>query len=413
MTKLETRIAIVMGRGVEGCGVTRFVTEHQQWARKQGFICDVYAMSDKRWGREKSHEIDFIPFKGKDEDECKSVSKKLNEDYELVFYDSVPGSKGVHEKAQENWFKYIVQGVKPYKEGGVRKIMFQHDHKKQSLYRNYRLWDTVREMDLCMTHSMTSDFADLFEKNLGGMFTQDIKLIPFRVGMDFDNLKRFGKNFSTKKDRVSYLGRFAGFKHPEYIYRLVPYLKDFNIVTEMRGIERSIGCLPIINHELANMDFYQGHPVKNMEQEENVIQDKFDKTYIFGAYLREHGLEEVSKSKFGLQCYEMDKKYYGEHVEYSALEIVAVGSIPIFSQHWADHVFHRNLGRFSNIPCSGLLLDVNNEHRVKEICHDIVHLSRNEDAYERYQKSCYEVYRTHCDSKITFKRLYNDVYQNL
>ena len=51
------KVAIVLGRGVEGCGVTKYTVELERWLLNNSHTPMVYASKDKRWSRNDSHEI--------------------------------------------------------------------------------------------------------------------------------------------------------------------------------------------------------------------------------------------------------------------------------------------------------------------------------------------------------------------
>ncbi len=42
------KIIHILGRGIEGCGVTRFTLEMKDWAISQGWDYKIYATKDKR-----------------------------------------------------------------------------------------------------------------------------------------------------------------------------------------------------------------------------------------------------------------------------------------------------------------------------------------------------------------------------
>ena len=52
------KIVHILGRGIEGCGVTRFTLELKDWALSQGWNYTVYAPTDKKWTRASSHYLD-------------------------------------------------------------------------------------------------------------------------------------------------------------------------------------------------------------------------------------------------------------------------------------------------------------------------------------------------------------------
>ena len=51
------KVAIVLGRGLEGCGVTKYTVELERWLLNNSHTPMVYASKDKRWSRNDSHEI--------------------------------------------------------------------------------------------------------------------------------------------------------------------------------------------------------------------------------------------------------------------------------------------------------------------------------------------------------------------
>ena len=213
----------------------------------------------------------------------------------------------------------------------------------------------------------------------------------FRVAMDFDTVAPLRKKFSEKVDRASYFGRFARFKHPQRVIDLRKHLKG-NIITEMRGLERSIGALDIFNHP----------EIIEVRKGEDIEQNCFDKSYVYGPYNRNEGMEEISKSKFGCSFYELDARYYGYHVEYAMLEIVGLGLIPIFSKHWGDNTMHRSGKYFSSIPYSGIYMSSDN---IDEVCEEVIKLNNNEELYNEYVSSCIEIYKEHSSSDSVFSDL--------
>ena len=47
------KVAQVLGRGVEGAGITRYVIELAAYLKKSGIDFKVYVVDDKKWGRGK------------------------------------------------------------------------------------------------------------------------------------------------------------------------------------------------------------------------------------------------------------------------------------------------------------------------------------------------------------------------
>ena len=87
------KIAIILGRGIEGCGITRLAIEYKNWLEKNNFKADIFALIEKKFSRHKSHDFQYQSFSPKDD-----VSSKLN-NYNKVVYLSVPSIKNSKE-----WF---------------------------------------------------------------------------------------------------------------------------------------------------------------------------------------------------------------------------------------------------------------------------------------------------------------------
>jgi hypothetical protein len=374
-------IALVMGRGVEGCGVTRYTVEYKNWLEKQGKEVVVYALKEKSFSRGKAQIFDYKIFTPSDD-----ISGELNEcDY--IVYMSVPSTSN-SKKGIDNFVENCVYKVTP------KKIFIQLDHKRQSLQRNARMWDVVEHCDIVFNYSRTTDFGIQFDKHFGPTLVPRERPIPkyeyFRVAMDFDTVLPLRKKFSEKVDRASYFGRFARFKHPERVIDLRKHLKG-NIITEMRGLERSIGALDIF-----------GHPdIIEVKKGADVEQNCFNKTYVHGPYNRNEGMEELSRSKFGCSFYELDARYYGYQVEYAMLEIVGLGLIPVFSKHWGDNTKHYSGVNFSSIEGSGIYMSSSN---IDEVCDEMNRLN-DESVYNTYVDNCINIYKEHSSADRCFTEL--------
>ena len=57
------KIALVLGQSREGCGITRYATEMQNWGKQHDTVVDVFSYDERIYSRSKSHEIEFTSFK--------------------------------------------------------------------------------------------------------------------------------------------------------------------------------------------------------------------------------------------------------------------------------------------------------------------------------------------------------------
>ena len=114
------KIAIVLGRGLEGCGVTKNAVEWEVWLKSEGHIPTIYASKDKKWSRNNSHDIENLVHVRFDRDDFNQVYEGCK-DSDLIIFSSLP-STGHSQKCIENFNKLFDLNVK--------KVSFQHDHNK-------------------------------------------------------------------------------------------------------------------------------------------------------------------------------------------------------------------------------------------------------------------------------------------
>ena len=69
------KIAIVFGKGLDGCGVEKFGYE---WQRYDPENIDVFALKERAFNRGGTHISDYIEFKP---DEMSTIAERLNKDY--------------------------------------------------------------------------------------------------------------------------------------------------------------------------------------------------------------------------------------------------------------------------------------------------------------------------------------------
>ena len=94
-----TKIAIVLGRGTEGCGVTQCAIQMQKVTD-----ADIFSAYDKKWGRAKGLEIQEKQFMMGTEWEI--TADVINSNYDLVVVYSVP-SKSHPQDCQDNFIPFL------------------------------------------------------------------------------------------------------------------------------------------------------------------------------------------------------------------------------------------------------------------------------------------------------------------
>jgi glycosyltransferase involved in cell wall biosynthesis len=398
------KIALILGRGVEGAGVTRYMIEICNFLKKIDIEHDVFVVDDKKWGRGNSQ--DMPSYKSITEKNISGFSDHFNSKFDYVFINSVPSIK--HSQWAIDGFLEMVKNVK------VKKIIFQNDHKIASIHRNANFLELCSQCDGIVSHSITSPFY----KKLVDEFGSDVrkKFIQLQVGFDFSQLQKYRKQDHMKK--ITYLGRYATFKQPDRLFGFLPYAKQNNILLEMKGVERSLGALNIFYEDIdnkipkaniieVNKAFFEtGMSAFNTDR-------SYEHIYIFGPYDYVDGMETLSSSLVGADFYHLDADAYGDNFEYAQCEIIGVGTIPMFDYHWASHCYIYENGKktdkkFIELDTYGLFVkkDLSN---VKEIVEKINEIDASKDLKKKYLDCSFEITKNHCDSQFIFQNLLDDI----
>jgi hypothetical protein len=380
------KIKILLGRGIEGCGVTRFATELQNYLISEGHDCKSYASSDKKWGRAKHQNTNIIEFSN---DQIDSIKKELN-DSDIVYYQSLPSRTHSDEYKEKFFEKLVVDVVNPVK------IIFQNDHKMGSLSRNYRIWDIVKEMDCAFTFSEGTAFYKRVKKE-----QIDIPIKIFNNGHDFSQLSHMWKK--QQRRIFSYLGRFAGFKDPNRMHKLFPLLTKHGLICEMRGIERSLGAksgfFSSIEGDMKSPEhehiLYRGKSVVD-EQDLNHL-------HVYGPYERIPTLELLSNNMFGANFFNLGDDEYGNILEYTTLEMINIGMIVAVDKQWAMNNYHIQGDSFYDLDCF-VYSDANDLYTTEK---QVVELMNNTEYRNNKRLKALRIAKSHCSTDIAFKDLLN------
>jgi len=398
------KLALILGRGVEGAGVTRYMIEICKFLANKGIEHQVYVVDDKKWGRGKAQDMPNYAFI--DKNNIDTFADVLNK-FDYVFINSVPSVK--HAQWAQDGFLKMVKGITS------RKIIFQNDHKIASIWRNANFFELCHICDGIVSHSITSPFFNKLITLYGSEIKS--KFIQLHVGFNFEPLEKYRKTEHFKK--ITYLGRFATFKQPERLYGFLPYAKNSNLLLEMKGVERSLGALNIFYDDIATKTPNHRMVEVNKKTIENGLQidnDKrnLDKVYIFGPYDYVDGMESLSSSLVGADFYHLNADAYGDNFEYAQCEIVGVGTVPMFDYHWAENCWvydgngQKTDKRFVDLNEYGLFVkkDLTN---VEEIVQKINDIYSNKALHKKYLECSYEVTKNHCDSVWIFQNLLDDI----
>ena len=159
------KIALILGRGIEGAGVTRFMIEICGFLRSKDIEHQVYVLDDKKWGRGKAQ--DMPDYKNITKDNISTMANELNK-FDYVFLNSVPSKKSHSQWAQDEFLE-MVKNIE------TRKIIFQNDHKIASIHRNANFFELCELCDGIVSHSITSPFYKKLVTMFGGNIRNNSK----------------------------------------------------------------------------------------------------------------------------------------------------------------------------------------------------------------------------------------------
>lgn len=319
-----------------------------------------------------------------------------------------------------------------------QKILFLNSH-TIGMYRFYGV-ELFKDRDFMSMFDYISTFSEgcvisTILKETFGPEEYHKRFVHMLLTYPFDeNVKKQWVDFEDKQNRVTYIGRFATFKHIDNVVKLHKYCSD-DFEFEMRGIDRGFGpiSIPDLFYEIDNdkkKSFKESiiGPSKRTEiidkkwrQRNNVTEDDLliqrpyysDKIFIFGPYRREDGLTVIRNSLFGIEPFRLKKpEYYGDDIEYAMFEIVENGTVPIFDSFTANNIQMYNCGVNTGKTMAeleaGVFLDpdLNN---AEEVVEKLKFLRDNKYAYNDLREKCWNIYKEHSDPVGIMNKFFEDI----
>jgi len=397
----------LIGRGIEGCGVTKFSLEMAEWLNENVAKCNVIASKDKSWSRKYSHNIDSImQYKFANDGEANMIIEECNK-ADIVFVASLPSKN--HPEACINNFKRII------KETTTPIVMIQLDHNHLSIKRNAALDETIEACKFMFSLSRNNDFSQ-YAKNLlkptslAALFDDeetgvDKEIFAYQVGYKFeDNKKVYWKDITEQDPKHhKWIGRATSWKGYHQMFKFHnEYLAPSGYMTTMEGLEKSPAFLDIkARHDFEIVDHDQI----------NNIQSYGGKAQIYHQFKNDEMLHRMSRCGFGYQLSILDQKYIEHAIEYTHCEIVAAGAIPVFSKEWGERATHKlKMCKLIDVPNSGTIwLDQYNMQPALDL---INQLSNDDVMRDEWRHMAYENYKMHQDSDRVFKDMWT-ITQNM
>lgn len=401
------KIGVILGRGVEGVGLTKNVVEFQRLFPG----VEVFATIDKLWPRMNSMDFKVNYFRGADWDTiskpakkfpdlltCTQVIDRINELDACIVW-SVP-SKSHPEDMVENFIN-LLDKIK------VRKSLVQVDHKIHSINRNARLVEVCSKMNVLMCHAVENPFGQWVKKN-------NIKVPITTSGVGFNFNKKYWKPIEEQDPRyIRWVGRSALWKGPDVMIDLHnDWFRKSNFITVLEGLEASIQWPLIVYKNPKEMT--DRRDVINYFRPEKGIDDNASRdpqygtekedmgAYLYTAYKHDEMMERMSLSGFGSDLMHFKENIYGDNVEYCHTDSFAAGVVPLFHKHFCDNVVHRKQGKpISECINTGTLgIDHTNAH---EVFQTMLNLKNDNSHRDEMRNQAFEFWKEHCDAEVVYK----------
>jgi hypothetical protein len=392
------KIALILGRGIEGVGNTKTAIEWSKFLTKKGIENKIFAINDRKWTRRKSMEFPVIEFSCKHEYVVKSLRDNLNK-FDLIIYLSVP-SKDNEEVVIENFYNHLVKGIT------IKKVMIQVDHNKLSLIRNGKLIEISKEMDMLFAHSDRGDFAKWINKEL-----PEKKIYISPLGFNFDeHRQKYWKLIETQKDKsVKFIGRSAPWKGPSLFIDFHNMYFDDNWLFSMEGMELSLGSLNILFNNGQRKEGFKSNLNNCINKKFEYNMPKSNKIYLCGDYKYDECMNRLSETAFGSDLYHLKEESYGYSAEYSQLDIVCSGCVPIFHSHFGvccknliTGTSHYDINKTlrENLILTGTLwLDDDNMNEVKQL---MIELSENNNFRDDIREIAFNYWKNCSDGEVCY-----------
>jgi hypothetical protein len=388
-----TKVAIVLGRGTEGCGVTQCAIQMQKVTN-----ADILSAKDKKWGRAKGLDIRQEEFMMGTE--WAHYAQKINENYDLCVIYSIP-SKSHPQDCQDNFISFL-------KAINIRKAFINVDHKAASIARNANLKEVCENVDVIMTHSLANDFSRFMTKN-----KIQTPLTKMGLGFDYDGhrAEHWRPIEFQQHNMVRWIGRTAMWKGPNLMIDFhQDALMENGFITVLEGLEASIQYPLVLYRDNAAEKPQDRRKVMNYfrpEKEYNEVKftsDLYGKeeigngAYLYPQYINSEAMFRLSLSAFGSDLYHLKAETYGNNIENCHAECVASGTVPLFHKHFCDNVIHKVQGDpVSQCKNSGTIgVDYTNFNECRDL---MIQLKLDPMMRDDWREMAFEFWKQHSDAE--------------
>jgi glycosyltransferase involved in cell wall biosynthesis len=226
-------------------------------------------------------------------------------------------------------------------------------------------------------------------------------------------------SYADKAKRMTYIGRWSTWKNIKRSLNIADELIGRNIgwECEMHGIEASMGSkINIIDHPSVmyikeNKTTAPHIRLGGVHQEGMRVEDAIKHPLrIFPEYTRRWGLEFVAQNMFGTAFYSLPRQPedYGNRMEYTQIEIIGAGTVPLYDEHWGKHNQSIDGPMFYDIPDLAIF---SNGQDIPEVVDKMLSVASDPVTYNRMRDVGLEVIKTNFDAEtvipLTLEKIFD------
>ena len=381
------KIALIYGQSIEGCGVSRGGVEVELWAEKTGAIAHTYALNEKKYSRANAHNFKHLKYFSKKE--IKQTAQYINDNYDIVIFNNYPHNKFTHDILKSFYYDFFEVIQKPIK------AVYIHEIHRGEIDKKGYLVPMLVNSDLVFHFDIDTWFSKIVHE-LGFQQIGD-RLNKYTLWMNFDELDTYRQVYlNNKKKGLVSVTRWSSLKNVRRSIDIMAHLQELepSWKCSIHGIERSIGA------KFDILDYPKTIYVNPNGKKDN---EEKGEVHVYGPVTRNEGLDIVGSCLFSSSFFSLPRKpeNYGNRAEYSQIEIIGVGTIPVFDKHWAENNKLNDGRKYIDIPYSAVYTNGSN---TREIAEKLIEISKDPKEIQKYLDTSYNLVKSEFDAEVVIPK---------
>lgn len=358
---------------------------------------------------ESNPDIHYLSF-SKDLEELKNLTADCNAILNYMF---------LYENMEQNCIDKFIEYLDFVKEKNIPFIYFQFGHGRcYEILRSYPelLKDLILvtfRNDIIWLKYFKNRSIELPKK----IITCDNDLAMVH-GIDFDSYKRFWVPAEKKIPKsIKFIGGSQTFKGCWKLRDLHrDYLRKEGFISSIEGISTSIGILKDIL-KIDGEDWMKKRILRDdlklcvtKRDSHEILEDQTkmqrdNPVYVLPPYEYESGMKRLAETQFGFEFVQLPG-LEGTVFENAMMEMIAVGTIPVFSKKWGEDfkIAGKPVIEYDHEEIGAVFIDEEDPD-----ISEILKLASDPDLYDKYRVNAFNFYKKWLDVDIVNKKLLDKI----